>query len=395
MLADDVRGFSARGTSMPRTLSIWPPLSTSMRYSQLVAAVVVAILSLGAWTAFAQVPSEAPTIYRLNPISTFQQGCFPPCLCPVLLAGGVRGTFVLTPTGFDGLFNNYAVTDVNWTATEGDDDVRITGSGTYKVGGEFAVQQQLTLDLTVGARPIQHFDSGLVPGGGQFPDINVPVSLHGQQCFDTVVVVDASPVPTEQTHPYALLSESTYQKGCFAPCLCAIGIQRPITGTFVLVDLRQDPLFTEFAVVNVDWLVGPSPGASDWTGIPVRGFGTYRVSGEFAGEQQLSVDLQVGESSPVHFDSGPVPSWGGFPRIDIEVSIHGRVCLDTVIDVHALPTDGMTSAGWRGVGNSWTRIFADNGGGRPVQPARRSRDPVSCADIASRPTASDTAYARR
>jgi len=120
---------------------------------------VAATLTLGAGQASAQVAIDAPTIYRLNPASNFQRGCFAPCLCPIGLGEGVRGTLVLAGSGFDGLFNNYTVTDVNWTVNLGDQALGVTGSGTYKVGGEFAVQQQLGLDLKVGDDAVQHFDS--------------------------------------------------------------------------------------------------------------------------------------------------------------------------------------------------------------------------------------------
>src|SRR5881396_3880438 len=63
--------------------------------------------------------AQTSTLYRLNKDSTFQQGCFPPCLCPIMIAVPVEGTFVLTPTGFDGLFDTYAVTDVNWLVSIG------------------------------------------------------------------------------------------------------------------------------------------------------------------------------------------------------------------------------------------------------------------------------------
>src|SRR2546430_10672196 len=206
----------------------------------------------------------------------------------------------LTSTGFDGLFNTYAVTDVNWIVASGDQELRVTGSGTYKVGGEFAVQQELALVLKIGDDPVQHFDSGLVSGGEKLPDISVTISMHGQVCFDIVFFVDASPVPADQIHSYKLVPESTFQQGCFPPCDCPLGMPRPLSGTFALVDLRQGPLFTEFAVVNVFWLVAEAP---DGTGIPVRGVGTYRVGGEFAVQQQLSLDLWVGDEGPTHFDS--------------------------------------------------------------------------------------------
>src|SRR5512135_3492980 len=86
------------------------------------------------------------TLYRLNADSSFQQGCFPPCLCPVMIDVPVRGTFLLTPTGFDGLFNTYVVTNVNWLVSINGTATVVTGSGTYKVGGEFALQQELSLD---------------------------------------------------------------------------------------------------------------------------------------------------------------------------------------------------------------------------------------------------------
>ena len=303
---------------------------------------VAGLLGLGVSQARAQIASHASTIYRLNADSSFQQGCFPPCMCPILLGTEVRGTFVLTPTGLDGPFNTYTVTDVNWTVAYGDREERVTGSGTYKVGGEFSGQQQLVLDLNIGDDPVQHFDSGLVSGGERFPDINVTISMNGQVCYDTVFFVDASPVPPDQIHPYALLPESTFQQGCFAPCLCPLFAPRPLSGTFALVDLRQDPLFTEFAVVGVEWLIA---GAQDTPDTPVRGVGTYRVGGEFAVQQRLRLDVRIDEGELTHFDSGLVVGGGEFPRIDVVASVNGFYCFDQVIDLHAVPAEQTTSAG--------------------------------------------------
>src|SRR6266702_4325868 len=99
-----------------------------------------ALLLLGVVTASTPASAQTGTLYRLNKDSTFQQGCFPPCLCPIMIAVPVKGTFVLTPTGFDGLFDTYAVTDVNWLVSTGGSNTTATGSGTYKIGGEFALQ---------------------------------------------------------------------------------------------------------------------------------------------------------------------------------------------------------------------------------------------------------------
>src|SRR6266571_2024964 len=213
------------------------------------------LLLLGVVASSTSANAQTGTLYRLNQDSAFQQGCFPPCLCPIMIAVPVEGTFVLTPTGFDGLFDTYAVTDVNWLVSIGGTNTTVTGRGTYKIGGEFALQQQLSLDLQLGGDKVQHFDSGLVAGAAPFPDIKITISVKGQVCFDTVFEVSASPVPLDQIHPYCLLEGSTFQRGCFEACDCAVGPLDPIIGTFALVPLDTTPLFREFAVVNVRWLV--------------------------------------------------------------------------------------------------------------------------------------------
>src|SRR5947208_1116903 len=291
---------------------------------------VVLLLGIGAVSTPAS--AQTGTLYRLNEDSTFQQGCFPPCLCPIMISVPVKGTFVLTPTGFDGLFITYAVTDVNWLVSTGGSNTTATGSGTYKIGGEFALQQQLSLDLQVGGDKVQHFDSGLVTGPAPFPDIKVTISVNGQQCFDTVFEASASPVPLDQIHPYCLLDGSTFQRGCFEACDCAVGPLDPIIGTFAPVPLDTTLLFRDFAVVNVRWL---ALDASDR--IPVRGFGTYKVGGEFAIQHQLKLLLKVDGEDSALFDRGLVPGGANFPRIDIPISISGAVCFDTVINIHAAP----------------------------------------------------------
>src|SRR5436190_22531319 len=291
-----------------------------------------ALLLLGVVAGSTPASAQTSTVYRVNKDSAFQQGCFPPCLCPIMIAVPVRGTLVLTPTGFDGLFNTYAVSDVNWIVSIGGTETTVTGSGTYKIGGEFALQQQLSLDLGVGGDKVQHFDSGLVTGPAPFPDIKVTISVHGQVCFDTVFEVSASPVPLDQIHPYCLLADSTFQRGCFEACDCAVGPLDQIVGTFALVPLDTRPLFREFAVVNVRWLaLDPSDR------ILVRGFGTYKVGGEFAVQHQLKLLLKAAGEDSALFDRGLVPGGGNFPRIDIPISISGAVCFDTVIDLHAAP----------------------------------------------------------
>jgi hypothetical protein len=132
--------------------------------------------------------------YSLSPGAEFRTGCFEiPCVCaPVQNA--LTGEFALLRQPSDAQFAHYDVIAVHWVVQFPQGFVPITGSGSYRVGGTGPLQQQLTLDLSVGGAPVRHFDSGLVPGGTDFPRLEVPVSLHGQTaCVDTVLLVRAGP----------------------------------------------------------------------------------------------------------------------------------------------------------------------------------------------------------
>jgi hypothetical protein len=155
------------------------------------------ILALAALAVFSDADATGSgMLYQLAPDTGFEAGCFAPCMCPVLIQASVTGTFVLVPAGFDGLYQHYDVVDVDWRFPSGDAQVHVTGSGRYKVGGEVAVQQQMTLDLALDGGPPGTYDSGLVAGGGQFPAIDVNVALHGFFCRDTAFHVQGRPTTT-------------------------------------------------------------------------------------------------------------------------------------------------------------------------------------------------------
>jgi hypothetical protein len=105
---------------------------------------------------------------------------------------------LLRPTGFDGLFKTFTVTNVQWSFTNNGAATSVTGSGTYQVGGSNAPQQRLSLNLQLNGGQVGHFDSGLVADSTPLPDINVAISTNGQICFDTVFKVSASPTPVPQ-----------------------------------------------------------------------------------------------------------------------------------------------------------------------------------------------------
>ena len=168
-----------------------------MRMLVFASGMLLGLAVLGPGEGAAQTDSSGVDQYFLGTNSNFETGCFGPCLCPVLMRS-LQGTFGLQRVRIDPLYNYYKVSNVRWAVPEASSNLSIVGSGTYRVGGEFAVQHQLSLDLSVGGGPLQHFDSGLVPGGGEFPRIVITISLHqNSACIDTVMHVDAKdPVVT-------------------------------------------------------------------------------------------------------------------------------------------------------------------------------------------------------
>ena len=112
----------------------------------------------------------------------------------MLVQSAIGGTFVLSRSFADPLFIGYDVTDVRWSIQGPSGPVHVTGSGTYRRGGEVALSEELVLDLSFGQGPTQRFNSGLRAPGAQFPEIRTSVSLHFEAaCRDTVLQLDAKP----------------------------------------------------------------------------------------------------------------------------------------------------------------------------------------------------------
>jgi hypothetical protein len=63
----------------------------------------------------------------------------------------------------------------------------------YRIGGEFALQHQLGLDLFVGDEPLTHYDSGLDVPTTRFPRIDADISIGDLTCYDTLIRVHAAP----------------------------------------------------------------------------------------------------------------------------------------------------------------------------------------------------------
>jgi hypothetical protein len=308
---------------------------------------IAALSVIGATSAFADpLGARGGAIFRLDAESWYQQGCFPPCMCPIMEPGEIRGTLTLIHLGEAEGIQRYAVDDVNWTVS-GDPALRIIGAGRYAIGnpGMLPVNQhRMQLDLAVGDQPVQHFDSGWItatdPG-----TVSITISLNNMYCWDTAIVIDASRVPHEEIYPHTLMDGSTFQRGCFDPCDCPVGREQPMEGTFALVPLMESLPLTEFAVVGVQWHIRSVESPST---IPVSGFGVYQLLGDFALQHRLALDLVVGREQRAHFDGGPRFA-SGAAGIDIVASMHGASCYDTVLHVMAEPAPSRVCGGIAGL----------------------------------------------
>jgi hypothetical protein len=166
-----------------------------------------ALMALAAWL-LALSPSAAPAasidppFYALiTPPSKLEIGCQGPCACPII-DSPTYGSFELVRTGADPLYTYYDVQRYIASFNNGPGAVALTGSGHYKIGGEVALMQELTLDLEIEGQPPVHLDSGLKPVTVPFPQIDIACAAHGFYCHDTVLVVDAKPIePTSAPLP--------------------------------------------------------------------------------------------------------------------------------------------------------------------------------------------------
>ncbi len=308
------------------------------RRTVVVSVLVLVIAGFSASRAYAQ-DGGAATLYRLESGSSFTRGCFGPCLCPIFATEDVRGTYTLAFDHQDPLFTWYRIENVNWVTTIGGTDTRITGSGSYRIGGEVAVQEQVQLKLQIGDEDSQLFDSGLVSGATSFPDINITISVNGMVCFDTVIDIRSQPVPASDITPYNLGS-STYDEGCFPPCRCLLR-NWPIGGTFNLVPLNNatTPIRREFAVADVKWRtispISPPPAP----GRIFSGYGWYQIAevGPTSNNRMVLDLTEAYNGTTSRFDSGVAPGGTDFPRIDTDLAVNGPYCFGKVFFLHAEP----------------------------------------------------------
>lgn len=136
----------------------------------------------------------AAVLYRLDQRGTFQQGCFPPCMCPLMESTSLEGSFELALVSVGDVFDFYSVEAVRWLAPGPSLDHSVRGSGSYKVSTIIG-ENEMSLDLAVDQNTPEHYTSDTVPLHAVFPEIDVAISKNGGVCIDTVMEVVARPTP--------------------------------------------------------------------------------------------------------------------------------------------------------------------------------------------------------
>jgi hypothetical protein len=149
---------------------------------------VISVISVLVVLAVGAAAVAGPVLYQLEEQSSYIEGCYAPCMCPLWLNPTLTGTFLLEMVESGSEFKVYQVSGVDWNFVLGEETITVNGSGVYLLGTE---EHQLQLDLQVGSQDPRPFDSGLVPLASDFPDIVISVAANGFYCYDHVFSLHA------------------------------------------------------------------------------------------------------------------------------------------------------------------------------------------------------------
>ena len=245
------------------------------------------------------------TRYALVQGSTYTAGGRAP-LVPL------HGSFRLVPqiSPLDRQF--FAVTDVRFEIGSSDGPRPVwRGNGSYAMGGRGVPNQQLILDLTDGVAWL-HFDSGLVPTDGNFPELDL--KLVGDSLVPPAIHCLA--VPELSRQHYRSVLGMTFLDDC---AICDhLPHVVPVAGSFDLVRTGGTPLADRYHVFNLHF--------SDDSGIDVTGEGTLEVGGEVAIQHRWTLQLLVRTANDTRFvtlrnsDQRPGRLW---PMLQTELAEDG------------------------------------------------------------------------
>ena len=128
---------------------------------------------------------------------------------------------------------------------------------------------------------------------------------------------------------YELTSESWFGVVCEL-CYCP-DTMAELRGTFLLRETGKENGFRIFDVLEVEWRTGGGTQGA------VTGSGTFRHGGPSGRQQQLELELRLGDEE-LHVTSGPVEAELDLPRLAIQVETSLKpTCRDTVFFLSARP----------------------------------------------------------
>lgn len=298
-----------------------------MRMMRLIAVILVSCVVLGAASGARALEG---VLYRIDNGSDRQEGCLPPCHCPIRLYDDFVGTFELVESAADRCYTYYKVKKVNWVYYDGTRDVRVTGEGEYWLSSCRPAQHRLILSLSEDGAAARSFDSGLVAGGG-LPTINIAIAVNQFFCYDTVYNIIANPVPDSDIVGYGL-HHTEYLEGCFDPCDCPLQSWNAVGG-FLLVDINtsSNPARKRRAVID---FYAETVGPFDPPDRVYYGCGIYSTG---MSDERLVLDLKDPTVGLHTFDSGILPYAGPWPEINIDISTNNFVCFNFAFYLHARP----------------------------------------------------------
>lgn len=152
---------------------------------------ILLVATLGACLAPTPIDGQIP--YAIDLPAYWQEGCLPPCLCPILFSDDLTGTFTRTFTGYDGDTQLHAIDDIEFSLNQAPGVV--TGTGLWRADDALGLQR-LELDVVIEGA-LRSFDSDWVPWVPVAPDqvelLEIAVAENGFYCYDTVFGIVASP----------------------------------------------------------------------------------------------------------------------------------------------------------------------------------------------------------
>jgi hypothetical protein len=121
----------------------------------------------------AAAPPADLVLYELQEGSELVQDCREPCRPPAILIP-LKGTFLLGEiAGPPNPVSTYRVDAVDFSGDAGGTEWRLRGAGTYRHGGEVALNQDMALAMTVNGGPLIHLTALPGPVGAEFPAIDI------------------------------------------------------------------------------------------------------------------------------------------------------------------------------------------------------------------------------